>query len=128
MEDILKLIDQLIAEHKAISERTLSLEKVANDASLLADLDEAKTTFVPGRFNQSQSLKELQEMLAGINTWLDRHFNREETILLKAVEADGDRKFITALNSPISPEHTGRTHSRFVRCGDRVSHRRRSCS
>lgn len=105
MEDILKLIDQLIAEHKAISERTLSLEKVANDASLLADLDEAKTTFVPGRFNQSQSLKELQEMLAGIDTWLDRHFNREETILLKAVETDGDRKFITALNSLLL-EHT----------------------
>jgi hypothetical protein len=105
MSDTLKLIEQLITEHKAIGEKALSLEKAANDASLLADLDEAKSTFVPGRFDQSQSLKELQEMLDAIETWLNHHFNREETILLDAVKKDGDTKFISALNSLLL-EHT----------------------
>jgi len=99
MDETLKLIDQLIAEHKVITQRAGSLEKAANDASLLSDLKEAKDTFVPGRFDQSKSLQTLQEMLGEIDPWLDNHFNREETALLTAVEKHGDRKFVTALNS-----------------------------
>ena len=72
---------------------------------LLSDLKEAKDTFVPGRFDQNQTLQKLQEMLEAIHTWLDKHFNREETVLLSAVEQDGDRKFVTALNSLLL-EHT----------------------
>ena len=105
MTDTLKLIDQLIAEHKIISEQTESIEKTANDASLLSDLKEAKDTFTPGRFDQGQSLQKLQEMLETINPWLEKHFNNEETILLSAVEQHGDRKFVTALNSLLL-EHT----------------------
>jgi len=105
MADTLKLIEQLIEEHKVINERTESIERTANDANLLLDLKEAKDTFVPGRFDQSQTLQKLQEMLEAIDTWLDKHFNREETVLLSAVEQDGDRKFVTALNSLLL-EHT----------------------
>lgn len=99
MNETVQLIDQLIKEHRVIHERTGSLEKVANDASLLQDLKEAKDTFVPGRFDQSQSLQELRKMLEEIATWLDNHFNREETVLLAAVEKHGERKLATALNS-----------------------------
>lgn len=99
MDETVQLIDQLIREHKVIHERTESIEKIANDASLLQDLKEAKDTFVPGRFDQSQNLEELRKMLEEIATWLDKHFNREETVLLAAVEKQGERKVLTALNS-----------------------------
>lgn len=99
MNETVQLIDQLIKEHKVIHERTESIEKIANDASLLKDLKEAKDTFVPGRFDQSQSLLKLREMLEEIATWLDEHFNREETVLLTAIEKQGERKLVTALNS-----------------------------
>lgn len=105
MNETLKLIDQLIAEHKVMNERALNIEKAANDASLLSDLKEARETFVPGRFDQKQSLEKLQEMLVSIESWLDKHFNREETILLSAVEKHGERKLITTLNSLLR-EHT----------------------
>ena len=105
MNNTLKPIEQLIEEHKVIIERTESIEKTANDASLLSDLKEAKDTFIPGRFDQSQSLQKLREMLEAIDTWLDKHFNREETVLLSAVEQHGDRKFVAALNSLLL-EHT----------------------
>ncbi|MFH1647220.1 MAG: hemerythrin domain-containing protein [Chloroflexota bacterium] len=105
MNETLKLIDQLIAEHKVMNERAMNIEKAANDASLLTDLKEARETFVPGRFDQRQSLGKLEEMLVAIGSWLDKHFNREETILLSAVEKHGERKLISALNSLLL-EHT----------------------
>jgi len=95
----LALIEKLIEEHKVISKNAQSLEKAANDASLLTDLKDAREDFVPGRFDQNEKLKKLQELIASMNTWLDDHFNREETTLLKAVEQHGERKFVTALNS-----------------------------
>lgn len=101
----LELIDQLIAEHKIMDERTASIEKAANDATLLADLKEAKDTFVPGRFDQGSSLLKLEESLLAIDSWLDKHFNREETVLLEAVERHGDQKLVKSLNS-LLVEHT----------------------
>ncbi|MFC1970390.1 hypothetical protein ACFLV0_00385 [Chloroflexota bacterium] len=98
MVEIIALIDKLIKEHKVIKERVRSIEQVANDASLLDDLADAKDTFVPGRFDQTQQLQELQEYLEKIDPWLQDHFCREETVLLVAVERDGDRKFIMALH------------------------------
>jgi hypothetical protein len=105
MDETLALIEKLIAEHKVLNEKAQSLEQAANDASLLKDLKEAKDTFVPGRFDQGHSLQKLQEMLEAIDTQLDKHFNREETALLTAVERHGDSKLVTALNSLLL-EHT----------------------
>jgi len=99
MQEILDLIEQLITEHKVIDEEARSLEKAANDASLLSDLKEAGDSFVPGRFNQNESLRVLEEQLEAIEARLDKHFNREETALLTAVDKHGDRKFVSALNS-----------------------------
>jgi iron-sulfur cluster repair protein YtfE (RIC family) len=105
MNETLQLIDELIAEHKVINERTRSLEKAANDASLLKDLKKARDTFVPGQPNPSQSLQKLGEMLQSIEDWLGKHFDREETILLPAVKKFNVQKLIDALETRLF-EHT----------------------
>jgi uncharacterized phage infection (PIP) family protein YhgE len=99
MEDVVALIDNLIDEHKTIAEDAQSLEQVANDASTLVALEEAKETFVPGRFDQKSSLQKLQDSLESIDRGLQAHFNREESGLLAAFEKHGDRKLVTTLNS-----------------------------
>ena len=99
MEDTLQLIDQLIEEHKAIKEKTKSIEDTANDANLLSALSEARETFVPGRLDHESNLQKLEEMLLEIDVWLEKHFNREETVLLKAVESHGDLVLVESLNA-----------------------------
>jgi hypothetical protein len=99
VEDIIAVIDNLIAEHKVVLKDTKSLEDLANDASILAGLEEARGTFVPGRFDQKHSLLRLKESLETIEKGLHEHFNREETGLLSAAEKYGDREIVTALNS-----------------------------
>lgn len=98
MVDILDLIEQLIAEHKILSEKTLSLENAVNDARLISDLTQARDTFVPGRFDQTEKLKVMEGMLNSIDIWLEKHFNREETVLLQAVEQYGDMQLTESLN------------------------------
>ena len=105
MTTAVELIDQLIAEHKLIDERTENLEHTASDASLLKDLQDARETFIPGRLDQSKNLDKLRSMLDSISPWLNKHFEREETALLGMVEELGDRELITALNSLLL-EHT----------------------
>ena len=63
------------------------------------DLKDASETFVPGRLDQKKSLEKLEDMVQTMGDWLEKHFNREETALLKAIEKHGDSKFLTALNS-----------------------------
>ncbi len=99
MEEIVALINKLIDEHKVVIEDARALEKAANDASALVELEEARDTFVPGRFDQKQSLQKLQEFLEAIDKGLKEHFDREETGLLAAFEKHGDRKLVTTLNS-----------------------------
>ncbi len=105
MANTMQLIDQLIAEHKNLGEKTQALEKTANDATLLSNLKEAKNAFIPGAGSQKEDLKKLEQMLLAIDTWLVKHFTREETVLLPAVEEYGDDKLVTALNSLLF-EHT----------------------
>ncbi len=99
MDETLQLINQLIAEHRKISQKTESIEKAANDISLLSDLKAAGVTAASGDRTGSHNLPELEKMLESIDTWLEKHFKHEETILLPAVAKQGDEKLITALNS-----------------------------
>ena len=105
MDETLKLLEELVAEHKVINEKTGSLEKAANDASLLSNLKEARDTFIPGDVSRSESLPALEEMLKAIHSWLEKHFDREETVLLPAVKKRGDEKLVAALDSLLF-EHT----------------------
>ena len=105
MNETLQLIDQLIAEHKVINERTASLSKVANDARLLKELKTARDTFVQGQPNPSQNLQKLWDMLGDVEPFLKGHFSREETILLPAVKKLNNEKLADALETRLF-EHT----------------------
>jgi iron-sulfur cluster repair protein YtfE (RIC family) len=105
MNETAELLDQLIAEHKALGEKAQAVVTAANDAGILVDLKKAETTFTVGQPNPSQSLKNLDEMLKSINDWLVKHFNREETILLAAVKTLNNEKQTLALEACLF-EHT----------------------
>ena len=106
MEEHTVLIDQLLEEHTAIKQQIQTLEKVGNDVEALAGLDEIKGDFMPGRLDQSQSLKRLQDLLDKISRGLEKHFNREETGLLAAFEKYGDKELAAGLRSLLL-EHEG---------------------
>lgn len=99
MDKMLVLINQILEEHKLILKDVRSLEQVANDAGALLGLESAKEQFVPGRLNQGQSLKNLQEWLEKVDKGMEAHFGREETALLAAVEEDGDVEMVSGLHS-----------------------------
>ena len=84
MDNTLQLIDELIAEHKTVPEKTSSLEKAANDVRLLSALKDAGDTIVRGEILQDADLKELAQMVDFIASWLEKHFAREETALRPA--------------------------------------------
>ena len=99
MEDNAVLITQILDEHKVIKQQMQSLEQVGNDVEALAGLDEIKGDFMPGRLDQSQSLKRLQDLLDKISHGLEEHFAREETGLLAAFEKHGDKGLASAMRS-----------------------------
>ncbi len=61
MEEAVALIDRIIREHKLILKETRSSEQLANDASALLGLEEAKEILVPGRLSPEQSLHNLPD-------------------------------------------------------------------
>ena len=99
MEDVVAIIDRIIEEHKVILSRTRSLEKVANDAGALQAIDQSKDTFMPGRHDNIQALKELEELRAKTEEGLIAHFDFEETKLLQAFQKYGDEKLLEALKT-----------------------------
>jgi iron-sulfur cluster repair protein YtfE (RIC family) len=99
MDETLRLIDQLIAEHKAVSEKTESLERAVNDDRLLSGLKEVGDTFVRGDIPQDADLKNLAQMVSIITSWLNTHFEREEKVLRPAVKKYGNSKFLGSLDS-----------------------------
>ena len=105
MPSTIELIDQLIEEHRMFSERTANMAEVANDAHLLDGIDEAKDTFTATRPGKSGGLASLENLLDDITPWLNRHFDREETILLKAVKERGTEEMVNRFNALLL-EHT----------------------
>ena len=105
MPSTIELIEQLIVEHRIFNERATNLEQVANDAHLLDGLDEAKDAFTATRPGAGGGLGKLESLLDDISPWLNRHFDREETILLKAVKERGTQEMVNAFNALLL-EHT----------------------
>lgn len=99
MDETLTLINQILEEHKLIIKRVQNLEQAANDAEALLVLERAKEQFVPGRFDQRQTLQKLQEWLKAIDEGLQAHFNREETAFLTAIEEQGDKELVSGWRS-----------------------------
>jgi iron-sulfur cluster repair protein YtfE (RIC family) len=105
MDETRRLIDQLIAEHKTVSEKTGSLEKAVNDVKLLSSLKEVGSTFVRGDIPGETDLKDLAQTINTITSWLYAHFDREENVLRPAVIKYGNNKFVQSLDS-IMFEHS----------------------
>ena len=101
MDETLALIDKIIAEHRVVFKGFQNLEEILNDFDAISGMEKAKEAFMPGRLDQKESLKKLQESLETIDQGLQAHFNREETALLAAFEKHGDRKLVSALNALI---------------------------
>ena len=99
MGEALALIEKIIEEHKVIMQGIRTLERAANDAEAMVGLEKAKETFMPGRFEQEQGLKKLQESLEVIDQGIRAHFNREETGLMDVFEKHGNKEFALALRS-----------------------------
>lgn len=99
MKEALALIEKIIEEHRTIMTRFQTLERVANDAEAIAGFEQAKDAFMPGRYEQGQGLKQLQDALEIVDKGLREHFKREETMLLAAFEEHGDKDLVSALNS-----------------------------
>jgi iron-sulfur cluster repair protein YtfE (RIC family) len=99
MDTTLQLLDQLIAEHKSLGDKTKSLEKTTNDTTLISNLKQTKEEFTEGDGAPTVDLKKLDHMLEEIETWLGKHFSREESVLLPAVKEFGNDRLVTALNS-----------------------------
>lgn len=118
MDKALILINHILDEHKLIMKDVKSLEQVANDAKALLGLESAREQFVPGRFNQGQDLKNLQEWLEKIDKGMEAHFNREETALLAAIEEFGDKEMVSGLRSLLL-EHKS-LKDRFTYCRRQV--------
>lgn len=99
MEEALSVVERIIEEHKVIKQNFQTLERVANDASALLELEETKEDFMPGRFNPRQGLQRLAESLEVIEKGLQAHFNREETALLAVFDKHGDEELASSLRS-----------------------------
>jgi len=101
VDETIALIDKIIEEHRVAFKRFRNLEEIVGDIGAIDGMEEAKEAFMPGRFDQKEGLKKLQESLETIDQGLQAHFNREETALLAAFEKHGDRKLVSALNALI---------------------------
>ncbi|MFC1915720.1 hypothetical protein ACFLW4_03400 [Chloroflexota bacterium] len=99
MEDVLALVEEILAQHKLIMQGVRTLEQVANDAQAIESLEKAKDAFMPGRLEQKQGLQELQERLATIEKGIKAHFDLEEDKLQTALEKHGDNETVSALHS-----------------------------
>jgi hypothetical protein len=99
MEDALAIIEQIIEDHKVISQRFQAAEQIANDAEALTSFDKAKEAFMPGRLAQQPGLQELQASLAKIEQGLHHHFHLEETSLPGVVDRYGDEENKSDLRS-----------------------------
>ena len=98
MAEILALVEQLIAEHKVIKEKFVNLESAMNDARLITDIAHARDSFKPGSPDWVVDLYNVKTVLENISSWLEKHFEREETTLRPAIEVYGDNSILSALN------------------------------
>ena len=99
MDEIVALIDKIIEEHRIITGTVQALEQAATDAEAMAELEEAKEVFMPGRLEQKAGLQKLQELLETTDSGLQAHFSGEETGLLGAFEKYGSKELASALRS-----------------------------
>jgi len=85
MEDVIALVDEIIEEHEAITQKVQTLEQVVTkDVEAIISLMVAEEASAPVRRGFELSLREIKELLETTSQGLQAHFNREETALLTA--------------------------------------------
>ncbi len=100
IEDIIALIEQLLKEHQQFLKSISTVEQITNDLGVAFQLEEVKTSMMPGRLGQKrQDLPELGEMVAVLKSKLEGHFCREEVGLVNALKQHGNLMLISALNT-----------------------------
>jgi hypothetical protein len=104
MQDIVAVIDKIIEEHKILLAQAVQLENITNDASAMMAMAKSKEVFVPGRYNQINTLNIFENLRIKIQEGLFAHFNREETSLLDAILEYGNQNFISGLKKLLA-EH-----------------------
>jgi hypothetical protein len=104
MQDIVAIIDKIIEEHKILLAQAVQLESITNDASAMMAMAKSKEVFVPGRYNQINTLNIFENLRIKTQEGLFAHFNREETSLLDAILEFGNQNFINSLKKLLA-EH-----------------------
>jgi len=107
MTEAVKLVDQILDEHKQIGEDFKSLEGISGDVEAAARLagDRVKDDFVPRALDdQGEGLKRWIHQLEVLEKGLRDHFRREETALADAFKLEGTPELVEALNELLS-EH-----------------------
>jgi len=100
MEDIIGLIEQLLAEHRQVLEGINTVEQITGDLGVALKLEDIKETMMPGRLGpEGRRLPELEEALAAFRLKLEEHFMREEIGLMDALEQQGDQMLTSAWNT-----------------------------
>jgi hypothetical protein len=98
MKEALDLIDQIIEEHKQITQEGNNIKQVSSDYEVGLKLGDAKEGFIPGGVaGQKRYLQNLRDSLETINQDLLAHFEREEKWLLAAFEKHGGKMLAIAL-------------------------------
>jgi hypothetical protein len=109
MTDVIGIIDKIIEEHKILLNQATQFEKITNDAGAMIAMTKSKEVFMPGRLEQSQSLKKFEDLRNKIQEGLSAHFQREETSLLEAILEFGDKNIIITLKKLLSQHWAFRT-------------------
>ena len=107
MSEAIRLVDQILDEHKKIGEDFKSLEGVSGDVEAAAKLagERVKGDFVPLSLDDhGEGLRRWMEQLEALEKGLKAHFKREETGLAEAFKHEGTPALVKALDELLS-EH-----------------------
>ncbi len=110
--EILDLLDHLIAEHESGGHPSGS--GVASLVIILEEFDSVHARFTPGRLDQGQELANIEKTMESAITFLNQHFDYEETLLLRGIEEYGDPDMVASFLALIREHDYLKTRARRV--------------
>ena len=104
MEKAIDLINKTIKEHEQILTGIQFSEDIVNDVAAMLELDKPVEKFVTGRLEDTKThLQDLHKSLEKLDVALAKHFDKEETAVLKVFERDS--QYLTSAFSLLLEEH-----------------------
>jgi len=105
MGKALDLINQTIKEHEQILTGIQSSEGIVNDVTAMVELDKPVEKFVARRLEDSKRhLEDFHKSLKKLDVALAKHFQKEETSVLKIFE--NDSQYLTSAFTLLLEEHS----------------------